>query len=84
MKADPRSEWMNSGIPQSENTTSRALMAELAEVSGHGITNGKREYSSMIIRKYLFHEEEGKGPLKSILILSIGQVDLIRWLLFRL
>ena len=81
MKADPRSEWMKSGILHSENTTSRALMVELAEVSGHGITNRKREYSSMIVRKYLFREEDGKGPLKSILILSIGRVDLIRWLL---
>ena len=49
-----------------------------ADISEQGKTNGNLEYSSMIFRKYLFLLFEGNGPLKSMLILSNGWVDLIR------
>ena len=39
---------------------------------------GNLEYSSTITNKYLFFDEDGKGPLKSTLILSNGRVALIR------
>ena len=39
---------------------------------------GKREYSSKTVNKYLFLEEEGNGPLKSMLQRSIGCVAFIK------
>ena len=46
------------------------------EVSFHKKANGKREYSSIIVRIYLLLVADGKGSLKSTLSLSIGQVAL--------
>ena len=43
---------------------------------GHGNAKGYREYSSMIVRMYLFY---GSGPLKSMLNLSNGCRALISW-----
>ena len=48
------------------------------DMFGHGNTNGHLEYSSMIVRKYLFSVANGSGPLKSTFNLSIGCVDLMR------
>ena len=48
------------------------------DMFGHGNTNGNLEYSSMIVRKYLFCVADGSGHLKSMFNLSIGCVDLMR------
>ena len=40
-------------------------MTVLAVISGQGKTKGKREYSSMTLRKYIFLLLEGSGLLKS-------------------
>ena len=45
------------------------------DMFGHGNTNGNLEYSSMIVRKYLFCVADGSGPLKSMFNLSIGCVE---------
>jgi hypothetical protein len=82
MNDEPRSEWMKPGIPHNEKIESRDLMTVDAEMSGHGMIKGKREYSSTTVRIYLFLDDEGNGPLKSILIRSMGRVDLINvWFL---
>ena len=47
-------------------------------MSEQGIAKGNREYSSTIVKMYLFRETDGNGPLKSILNRSIGLVALIR------
>ena len=80
MKEEPRSECMNSGVPHKENITFKHLIAVSVEMFGHAIANGKREYSSITVRKYLFFDEDGRSPLKSILNQSIGRVALIKLL----
>ena len=50
------------------------------EIPGQGIANGKREYSSITVGKFLFHDEGGNGPSKSMLNCSIGRITLIRFL----
>jgi hypothetical protein len=42
------------------------------EISEQGKANGKRENSSIQVSKNLLLEEEGKGPLKSMLRRSKG------------
>ncbi len=59
-------------FPQKENTFSKHAITVSVEIFEQGIANGKREYSSITVRKYLFLDEDGKGPLKSMLISSIG------------
>jgi len=80
MKEEPRSECMNSGIPHNENIASKHLITVSVEIFGQGMENGKREYSSITVNKYLFFDADGKGPLKSMLNRSIGRVALIRLL----
>jgi len=43
-----------------------------------GKAKGNREYSSIIVKKYLFLLADGKGPLNSILNRSIGWVAFIK------
>ena len=54
-------------------------MTVAADTSGHGNAKGNLEYSSMTVRIYLFLDEDGRGPLKSMLNLSNGWVALIRF-----
>ena len=46
-------------------------------MSGHGYANGNLEYSSIAVKMYLFPDYVSRGPLKSMLIRSIGFVALI-------
>ena len=80
MKEEPRSECMNSGIPHKENTTSKHLITVSVEIFGQGMANGKREYSSITVNKYLFFDVDGKGALNSMLNCFIGRFGLIRLL----
>ena len=56
-------------------------MTDDVETSGQGIINGKREYSSMTVRKYLFQDTDCRGPLKSMLTRSMDLLDQINVLL---
>lgn len=56
----------------------KALNDLFVDTSEHGKTNGNLEYSSKTIRKYSFLLFVGRGPLKSMLIVSNGRVALIR------
>ena len=60
------------------NSCSRHRMTVDAFISGQAKANGKREYSSMAVNRYLLCVTDGNGPLKSILSLSKGCVALIR------
>ena len=46
-------------------------------IPGLGMANGNLEYSSTTVSKYILRVADGRGPLKSILSLSIGCVTLI-------
>lgn len=48
------------------------------DISGQAKANGKREYSSIIVNRNRLREEDGRGPLKSMLSLSKGMVAFIR------
>ena len=76
MKDVPRSEWMKFGVPQRENMDARHFITVDAHIFWQGKAIGNLEYSSIIVNMKGFLRE-GKGPLKSILNLSIGLVDFI-------
>ena len=57
------------------------MMTDDAETSGQGITNGKQEYSSMTVKKYLFLDTDGRGPLKLMFTRSMGLAERINVLL---
>ena len=61
-----------------ENRSLRHLITVVVETSSHGYTNGNLEYSSTIVSIYFIFEEEGRGPLKSMLSLSKGCAAFIR------
>ena len=48
------------------------------DMFGHENTHGNLEYSSMIVRRYLFCVADGSSPLKYMFNLSICRVDLMR------
>ena len=54
------------------------LITVVVETSSHGYTSGNLEFSSTTVSIYLFFEEEGRGPLKSMLSLSKGCVAFMR------
>ena len=66
-----------SAVPHSLNNVSRHRVAVEVVMSLQGKANGKREYSSITINRYLLWVDDGNGPLKSMLILSIGRIALI-------
>ena len=45
---------------------------------GQGYANGKQEYLSTIVSMYVLREDDGNGPLMSMLNHSIGCVALIK------
>jgi hypothetical protein len=61
-------------MPQRVKTLSRHLITVEHWVFEHGKAKGKREYSSIIVRMYVFFVADGRGPLKSMLRRSIGCV----------
>ena len=61
-----------------ENRLEKHFIIVGADTLVHGYANTKREYSSTIIRIYVFLDIDGTGPLKSTLSLSKGCVALIR------
>ena len=77
MKEVPRSKWTKAGIRKMENKVVRHLITVVVETSGQGNMNGNLEYSLITWRKNLFPLLLGKGPLKSMLILSNGCVALM-------
>ena len=72
IKYVPLSEWIYWGIQKIENSCDKLWITVLVVISRHGNAKGKQENSSIRTNKYLLFELDGKGPLKSILILSNG------------
>ena len=73
---DHLSECIVLGVPKVANNSLYIFIAVLEEVSLTGNAQGNRLYSSTIVNMYLFPDDFdlGKGPLKSIAILSRGCV----------
>ena len=81
MNEDPLSECTYPGKPKTVKIEQRHLITVAVLTSEHGIAKGNLENSSVTVRKYLFCEADGRGPLKSILMRSNGCVALINRLL---
>ena len=64
-------------MPNRENRVVKYLITDDVDISGKGNTNGNLEYSSTIVRKYLFLLLLGNCPLTSIFILLKGCVALM-------
>ena len=77
MKHEPLSEWMYEGFPNMAKRSERHFTTVFEVISGHGYVNGNLEYSSTTVSMYLLSDSVGRGPLKSMLSLSKGDVALI-------
>ena len=77
MNAEPLSECMYWGIPNSVKSWHKQLIKVDEVMSGQAKAKGNREYSSITVSKYLLAEREGIGPLKSMLKRSNGCVALM-------
>lgn len=64
MKTVPRSEWMKAENPKTAKRVKRALTTVVALISGHVLANWKRQYSSIIVSRYLLLDYKGRCPLK--------------------
>lgn len=60
-----------------ENTVRKWVITVVDDTSEQGMAKGNLENSSTIVRRNLFFELVGKGPLKSRFNLSNGEVALI-------
>ena len=71
---------MRPDIPNIQKSCVRHLITVPEVMSAQGNANGNLEYSSIIVKRYLFLDEVavGNGPLKSRLSLSMGWVALIK------
>ena len=78
MKHEPLSEWMYEGFPNMAKRSARHLTTVFEVVSGQGYAKGNLEYSSTIVSMYLLSDSIGRGPLKSMLSLSKGDMALIK------
>ena len=77
MKHEPLSECMYEGFPNMAKRSERHFTTVFEVISEHGNANGNLEYSSTTVSMYLLSVSVGKGPLKSMLSLSKGDVALI-------
>ena len=70
---------MFSNIPKIENKFLSFLItvSDVRSLQAYIFTKGNRQYSSPVVSKYLFLEELGGGPLKSMFKRSKGWVAFI-------